>query len=206
MPVDLLRENDEIVRALQGALRDGGHGLRAVPPLVKRVIGESRWREREVATLHRCVPFADFAAFVTEHPPEGLGADLALLKRICADDPEALEAIKQATTLPEGGDRGNRYTVSDPSTVGNTNGARERNDAGYAIERLHRERPDLHAEVLAKRLSPHAAMIKAGFRAKRVALRTDNPDAVSAFLAKHFDAAEIMKIAELAVHIREGGE
>ena len=100
-----------------------------------------------------------------------------------------------------------RYTASDSGTVRNTNGARTaRDDAGYAIERLHRERPDLYAEVLAKRLSPHTAMIEAGFRAKRVALRTDNPDAVSAFLAKHFDAAEIMKIAELAVHIREGGE
>ena len=81
-----------------------------------------------------------------------------------ADDPEALEAIKQATTQPEGRpwitDRNtvsyrDRYTASDSGTVRITNGARTaRDDAGYAIERLHRERPDLHAEVLAKRLSP----------------------------------------------------
>jgi hypothetical protein len=38
------------------------------------------------------------------------------------------------------------------------------NDVPYAIRRLSRERPDLLAKVEAGELSPHRAMIEAGFR------------------------------------------
>jgi hypothetical protein len=36
------------------------------------------------------------------------------------------------------------------------------------IRRLRKDRPDIHARVLAGELSPHAGMIKAGFRKKPV--------------------------------------
>ncbi len=40
----------------------------------------------------------------------------------------------------------------------------EGNTAAKALRRLRKERPDLHARVLAEELSPHAAMHEAGFR------------------------------------------
>ena len=40
------------------------------------------------------------------------------------------------------------------------------NRAAYAHHRLRRDRPDIHARVLAGELSPHAGMIEAGFRKK----------------------------------------
>jgi hypothetical protein len=39
--------------------------------------------------------------------------------------------------------------------------------AAYALARLRRDRPDIHARVLAGEISPHAGMIEAGFRRKR---------------------------------------
>jgi hypothetical protein len=41
------------------------------------------------------------------------------------------------------------------------------NDASYAMARLRRDRPDLHARVLAGELSAHAGMVEAGFRKRR---------------------------------------
>jgi hypothetical protein len=35
---------------------------------------------------------------------------------------------------------------------------------GYALRRLRKQRSDLHTRVIAKEISPHAAMVKAGFR------------------------------------------
>ncbi len=72
------------------------------------------------------------------------------------------------------------------------------------LDRLARDRPDLLARVRSGELSANAASIEAGFVKRQVSVCPDNPDAVSAFLAKHFDAAEIKQIADLAVHIREG--
>ena len=42
------------------------------------------------------------------------------------------------------------------------------NRAAYALRRLRRDRPDIHARVLAGELSPHAGMVEAGFRKKTV--------------------------------------
>jgi hypothetical protein len=38
--------------------------------------------------------------------------------------------------------------------------------AAYALARLRKDRPDIHARVLAGKISPHAGMIEAGFRKK----------------------------------------
>jgi hypothetical protein len=46
--------------------------------------------------------------------------------------------------------------------------------AAYAHRRLRKDRPDLHARVLAGEISPHAAMVQAGFR-KRAKSRARTP-------------------------------
>ena len=45
------------------------------------------------------------------------------------------------------------------------------NDATYAIRRLRKDRPNIHARVLAGELTAHAGMIEAGFRKKRPSRR-----------------------------------
>jgi hypothetical protein len=43
----------------------------------------------------------------------------------------------------------------------------ESDTAAYAIAKLRKDRPDIHARVLAGELSPNAGMVEAGFRKKR---------------------------------------
>jgi len=53
--------------------------------------------------------------------------------------------------------------------------------------------------VKARRLSLNAAAIRAGFAKPTATVRTDDIDAVAAFLVKHFDRDDIRKIADLAL-------
>lgn len=168
MPVDVLRENGVFVHELQDALIDGDRGLRHVPGLLKRVIQENRWQERTFGTMDRVITFRAFSEFVAERPPEGLGADLALVKRLCGDDPEAINLIDQAT----------RRNAGRPVTVDNVHGTHKEerpagNTAQAAIRRLRKDRPDLHSRVLRGELSPHAAAVEAGFRPKTITVPLD---------------------------------
>jgi hypothetical protein len=51
------------------------------------------------------VHFARFMEFVQSSLPEGLGADLPTVKKLCSDDPEALDLLDRATVRKHGGDR-----------------------------------------------------------------------------------------------------
>jgi hypothetical protein len=67
-------------------------------------------------------------------------------------------------------DRANQRPVGRPKTVYNDNGDvhdLERpsgNSAAAFIRRLRKDRPDIHARVLAGEITPHAGMTEAGFR------------------------------------------
>lgn len=63
------------------------------------------------------------------------------------------------------------------------------NDRSYAHARLRRDRPDLHARVLSGELSPHAAMIEAGFRKKRPSQKKSRVDRALAMIEKMTAAA-----------------
>lgn len=47
------------------------------------------------------------------------------------------------------------------------------NSSSYGLQRLERERPDLHERVRSGELSAHAAMVEAGFRKRSVVLSPD---------------------------------
>lgn len=194
MPADTLRENGEIIRVLQGAITEGEHGLKVVPGLLKRVIRENRWQERHVEVLGRNAAFAEFTRFVEEKPPEGLGASVALLKLISRGDAEAIDLIDGATQTPRGRPIKN-------NNVTNLSGEGVGNSAQQAIRRLRKDRPDLHARVIAGELSPHAAMIEAGFRHPTAAVRTDDVHLAVGVLLKHFSADQIVDAV-----IRTAGE
>jgi len=94
--------------------------------------------------------------FVTTPPSKGLGTTVDLIRRIVADDPVLLDLLDQALQNPDG---------NPHLTVDNVNSSEDRpagNAATHALRRLRRERPDLHARVLARELSPHAALLEAG--------------------------------------------
>ncbi len=89
--------------------------------------------------------------------PRGLGTDEKMLRRICAEDKIALEAIDDAVQNKVGAPAGNRN--ASKTTVDNVHSCTPRpsgNDKQRALRKLRKDRPDLHAKVLAKDLSPQS--------------------------------------------------
>ena len=80
----------------------------------------------------------------------------------------------------------NQYTVKT-GTVDNVNTSTRPggNSPSYALRRLRKNRPDLHARVLANELSPNGAMVEAGFRERTVQIPLDVTRAARA-LRRHF--------------------
>jgi hypothetical protein len=152
-----------MINSLMLTLRDGKMGLANAPMLIKRIVADDLWRAFYVEGTGAEVKYDRFIDFVTTKPLEGLGVDLKLIQRLCADDKDALNAIYIATQGKQGGDH-----TSEQSKVSNRNLARTEKGttSQYALRKLRKDRPDLHKKVLADELSPHAAMVKAGFRPK----------------------------------------
>ena len=178
--------NGQLVTGLMEAVGSGKRNLKSIPMLVKRIISDSMWAEFYVDRTKQLVTRDSFIEFVTKKPMEGLGIDLDLLKRICRDDAEAIRLIGEVTTGEHGGNR--RSEGFKPDNV-SLETAPYGNDRQYALRRLHKDRPDLHALVLDKKLSPHAAMIEAGCRVKSMTIPAD-PTRAAQYLKRRFTKTE----------------
>ncbi len=77
-----------------------------------------------------------------------------MLKRICSDDIEVANLIDRTVQGKHGGDH-----TSEQSKLHNVQvaPAPTGNDRQRALRKLRKDSPTLHAEVLAGKLSPHAA-------------------------------------------------
>jgi len=173
------------------AFSDGERNLTSIPMLVKTIIREGMWREFYVERTKQLVTHTRFADFVAAQPMEGLGGDIKLLKRTCSGDEDALKLLNSIDEAEEEAPavfHGNRYTSS---AVDNVNSTRrpDGNSRQHALRRLRTSRPDLHALVLDKKLSPHAAMIEAGYRVKSMTIPAD-PTHAAQYLKHRFTKAE----------------
>ena len=187
--------NYALVKELSGAIYHGGARLEAIPGLLKQVIQEGCWREYSDA-LHELRTFTTFTEFVTSDV--GLRTSVSRLQRLCYDDPEALDLLDRETALPVGA---NQYTHApteghDNIMTQNDTGATQGTSAAYALRRL-RAHPALHARVLARELSPHAAMLEAGLRRPRVSIPTDKIRDVLVILQKHFSKEDLRMLCHL---------
>jgi hypothetical protein len=70
----------------------------------------------------------------------------------------------------------------------------------YALRRLRKDRPDIHARVLAGELSPHGGMVEAGFR-KRKQPPPDQPSKALRRILKLLDELSADEIAWLQTNI-----
>jgi DNA-binding transcriptional ArsR family regulator len=193
MPDELVIR-DQLNEALFSAVHSGEHGLGNVPKLIKRGLQEKVWAERFVrAKRQHFAGFTTFEEYVKAVPPEGLGASIPLVRRLVADDPEALDML----------DRALRRTMGDNKLVSNRNEHRPVGTTrGRALRALRDHRPDIHARVLAGELSPHAGMIEAGLRLRTVSIPLD-PEKAAHYLRRHFSAAERQ---ELIRHLLSNSE
>lgn len=106
------RYYDRVVQSLRSAVTDGQMGLDDVPELIKRVIKERMWRTRLVEQTGETARFESFINFVRTKPPEGLGAEIRTLQRLCADHKDALDILDQAVQ----GKPGRRKGIGDVNT------------------------------------------------------------------------------------------
>lgn len=181
--------NAVLVEALGSALRRGGNALEDVPDLLKRVLAEESWREF-ITPRGELVQHERFVDFVTTAPTRGIGASVDLVRRIVGSDTEALDLLDQAlqnaphvhTPRPD-------VDISNVRPTGTTQAA--------ALRRLRKDAPSLHTEVLAGRLSAHAAMVQAGFRPKTISVPVSRPESIAAALRKHLGPDDIAHLIRL---------
>jgi hypothetical protein len=181
-----------VVQSLGTALKHGEGHLSNVPLLMKRLLREGLWREF-VTPMGERVVYDRIEPFVVTPPTKGLGATVDLVTRILKSDVEALDLWDQALQRSPGGDqRSERATipniVKDDAPVGNTQAA--------ALRKLRRDAPELHEQVIAGRLSAHAAMVEAGFRPRTLTLRLDDPKKAAAAIKRHLTLDQLIELVE----------
>lgn len=188
---DPLRGNGHVVDSLGHALRSGEHGLSTVPGLLKRVLVEGSWREF-VTQRGEHVEHQRFAEFVATQPLRGLGATVRLVQKVV----DAIEDLAERATVQDLLDR----ALQNPASVhagNNIPGRPEGTSKDKALRRLRKDAPDLHAEVLAGRLTAHAAMVQAGFRRPTFTVRADSAESIAATLRRHIDPAVLANVIRL---------
>lgn len=186
-----LKKNANLVEALGSSLRSGDHGLKAVPGLVKRVLAEEAWRSF-VTQRGELVEYDHFEEFVATPPLKGLGASIDLVRTLVRDDPVALDLFDQATQRPA---HLKATAMRDDVDDIHVRPAGTSREAG--LRRLRKDRPDLHAEVLAGALSTHAAMVKAGFWRKKITIPVDTPENTALALRRNLTPEAVEELARL---------
>lgn len=192
MAIDLLAENDTYVSMLSRLITKGEMGLAEAPEVLRKVLTEGRWRERKIS-LGRVVKFSRFEEFVTTKPIDGLGTTMDMVIRIAGKDGELLKAITQATKRTVG-----RPAKEQTEIVDNIHNL-ERPDGTSSLRahrRLSDQAPELHARVLAGELSPHAAMVEAGFRRRTITIPIEAERAARA-IQRHFSDESIRELVAI---------
>ena len=183
--------NYRVISSARLAVRDGMGGLHGVPALLKRILKEEMWRDFVVAETGQVQRYDRFVDFISTPPLEGLGTDLKTVTKLCEDDPEALDLLNKATTHP--GSRSDLHNnIMEVKPQGTSR--------AYSLRKLAADAPMLHTRVLAGELSPHAAMVEAGFRDRTISIPVDAEKAARA-IRRHFTPDQIAAIVDLLTEV-----
>lgn len=179
-----------VIEALGSAVRYSDN-FDEIADLVIRIVADDMWREF-TTKMHEHVVHESFESFVEAQPLAGIGTTVTTLRRICAGSMAALDALDRAVQRP-------RYLNTSRADLNNIKDRAEYpagTSSTQALRRLRKDRPDLHAEVLAGNTSAHAAMVTAGFRPKTFTVRADDPDRIAATLRRQLDHDTLVAVSE----------
>jgi hypothetical protein len=188
--IDHLREAGLIVGHLSRALLDGTRDLKTVPGLLTRIIEEEMWREWvDPASGRPFGPFRSFPHFVAAKAKDGgLGSDQKQLLALCEDDSRARALIDWCYQNKPG---------RPPKTLDNIQGFPSGTSEAAALRRLRKDRTDLYDDVIAERLSAHAAMVQAGYRHPTATVPLDDPERLAATLRRRLDPDTLRQLVKL---------
>jgi len=184
---DQVKAAGELVTALFQAIEHGQNRIASVPGILKQVIQEDAWRQYALPHSSVIHIYSSFREFVEDW----LRISLEDLKAICTArcDYEALDLVDKVTK----GKQGQRNDLVDNVNYVNSP---DGNANTYALRKLRKDRPDLHAKVIAGELTPNSAMVEAGFRQKQITIVLDAVRAANA-INRHFNDEQRKQIVEL---------
>jgi hypothetical protein len=190
-----LPDEEDVINVLQQEMGRGSKKLFDVVPVILRaVIDKDLWSSR---TNKRGVPFATFEDFVVHPLWWGLESTIDDLLAYCRNAPEVQQMIRAriSPVANVGAPAGNKNASKDDGNENNPDNVRidYGNHSGYTLARLKRDRPDLAAEVVAGRMSAHAAAIAAGFR-RKTWTAPDDVELLAAAIAKRYTPDEVERL------------
>jgi hypothetical protein len=158
------------------------------------VIRTGAWRHYSVYGRQE-VRHDNFMEFLTATPWDGLGCkDTKQIERLCADDPEAVQALRDALKGKPGGV--NQYNQEERGSHDNVMQSSQGNSLGYTLDRLSREHSALYQRVLDGELTANAAAIEAGFRTKKIQIEP-TVEGFARATSKYLTDAEFARMAAL---------
>lgn len=187
MKANPLRANWELVRLTESALRHGAEGLDSLPGMLRELLATEAWRSFQHPN-GGTVTHERLAEFVSAPPPRGLGTTIELVRRLVAKDTTALDLLDQAMQNPVGHPPISNI-ITDRAPAGTS--------TAKALRRLRKDRPDLHAKVLASELTPHRAMVEAGFRHRTITVPVDDAGRLAATLKRRLEPETLAQLAKL---------
>jgi len=187
MKRDPLRANWELVRLTESALRHGTEGLGSLPGMIRVLLEREAWRQFQLPNGDT-VSYERFAEFIAAGPPRGLGTTDQQLRDLAGSDGRLRNLLDAALQNPEGHPKGTGNIVTSRP---------EGNSKEKALRRLRKDRPDLLAQVEAGEMSPHGAMVEAGFRRRTITVPVTSPEGIASTLRRHLDHEALLKLAAL---------
>lgn len=178
---------ERVYQTLHGAETD----LSCLPAFLVELLETGAWMSFRTPTgaVLTYSP-GEFERFTTTPPTGGLGASIPLVKSLLSRSEQPVKALDLLDRAVQHG------AGRPPRTVDNINGSRPggTSKAG-ALRRLRKDRPDLHDRVLAGEMSPHAAMVQAGFRRRTFTVPHD-PEAIARVLRRRLDADDLADLVK----------
>lgn len=194
--------SDQITESFIHALSSGDNGLNNAPLLLLRIIEEGHWKRRYVERLKKVVEFERFIDYVTADPLPGIGASVDTLRRLCAHNIEARDALELELQGKRGAPAGNANASRTMGVHHSICPDRKRDRAGQHLNRLRKDFPDLHAQVMTGQKTVHQASVEAGIYPERVSINFSSAESAASTIAnKSLDfAVELIQALQDKVH------
>jgi hypothetical protein len=153
-------EKGQLCQSTIESLYEATGGMKQFPGLLKKIIANKAWERR--LSKGKVIELASLRELITEKPVRGWGEDVRTVEAVIKDDPECLAMFRKA--MKEQGKRNDlRDNVTEVEHVDERGNSR-----AYSIARVQKScDAETVSKVMAGKLSPNAALVKAGVRENR---------------------------------------
>ncbi|MGW7341259.1 hypothetical protein [Streptomyces sp. NPDC054808] len=155
------------------------------------MLEEEAWREF-TTPRGELIRHEKFLDFLLAPPTAGLGADIALVRRIVANDPVASGLLEHALKDAQNPDQNTSVAADDSHEEQQLSKTQQ-----AALKRLQRDAPEIYKKVAAGELSANAAMVEAGFRTKTFSVPATRPEACARSLKKNLSETHLRELIKL---------